>query len=115
MTGRTMTWARRVLVVAGVAAMAWWAVLALTAVPPRWWLSWGVWLAGSVAAHDAVLAPLVVALGWVALVWLPARRRRDDGAVTPVPVPAAVLLRGGVLVLGTLLLVGAAARWSPLS
>lgn len=115
MTGRTMTWARRVLVVAGVAAMAWWAVLALTAVPPRWWLSWGVWLAGSVAAHDAVLAPLVVALGWVALVWLPARRRRDDGAVTPVPVSAAVLLRSAVLVLGTLLLVGVVARWSPLS
>lgn len=113
-------WARRVLVAGGVAAMGWWAWLALTAVPPHWWLPWGAWLAGSVALHDAVIAPVVVALGWLVLVRLPALARTQRQAVTEeradtagsVPVRAAVLLRGAVMVLGTLLLVWLVALWS---
>jgi len=113
-------WSRRVLVVAGVACMGWWAWLALTAVPPHWWLSWGVWLAGSVALHDAVIAPVVVVVGWLVLVRLPATARgRTRGDVVPggpgparAAVATAVVLRGAVLVLGPLLLVWLVALWS---
>jgi hypothetical protein len=111
-----VVWSRRVLVVAGVAAMGWWAWLALTSVPPHWWLPWGVWLAGSVALHDAVIAPLVIALGWFVLVRLPAlargRSRGQVGAEGPGRVRAGVVLRGAVVVLGTLLLVWLVALWS---
>jgi hypothetical protein len=109
-------WTRRVLVVAGVAGMGWWAWLALTSIPPQWWLPWGVWLAGSVALHDAIIAPLVVVLGWLVLVRLPAlARKRSRGqlvASNPGNVWAGVVLRGAVMVLGTLLLVWLVALWS---
>jgi hypothetical protein len=118
-------WSRRVLVVAGVAAMGWWAWLALTSVPPHWWLPWGIWLAGSVALNDAIIAPLVIALGWVVLVRLPALARdrsrgrvdggsgaNGPGADGPRPVWVGVVLRGAVVVLGTLLLVWLVALWS---
>ncbi|GAB4083787.1 hypothetical protein GCM10028784_04170 [Myceligenerans cantabricum] len=109
-------WSRRVLVVAGVAGMTWWAWLALTSIPARWWLPWGIWLAGSVALHDAVIAPLVIALGWVVLVRLPAlaRARSDERGVTDGPRHpwVGVVLRGAVMVLGTLLLVWLVALWS---
>lgn len=45
----------------------------LTGVPARQWAGVGVWLGGGVAAHDAVLAPLMAALGLVALRRLPIR------------------------------------------
>ena len=110
------TWTRRVLVVAGVAGMCWWAWLALTSIPPQWWLSWGIWLAGSVALNDAVIAPLVVVLGWLALVRLPVlARTRSQGQVVASGLKnvwTGVVLRGAVMVLGTLLLVGLVALWS---
>ncbi|MGI5189429.1 hypothetical protein ACQEVI_14915 [Promicromonospora sp. CA-289599] len=109
-------WSRRVLVVAGLAGMGWWVWLALTSIPPQWWLPWGVWLAGSVALHDAVLAPLVIVLGWLVLVRLPAlARRRPQGQVVASGlrnVWTGVVLRGAVMVLGTLLLVWLVALWS---
>jgi hypothetical protein len=109
-------WSRRVLIVAGVAGMGCWGWLALTSVPPHWWLPWGIWLAGSVALNDAVLAPLVIVLGWLVLVRLPALARGRS----PVPLGAGrlghvwvgVVLRGAVMVLGTLLLVWLVALWS---
>lgn len=109
-------WTRRVLVVAGVAGMGWWAWLALTSVPSHWWLPWGVWLAGSVALNDAIIAPVVAVLGWLVLVRLPAlareRSQQPVVATTPGRVRTAVLLRGAVMVLGTLLLVWLVALWS---
>lgn len=107
-------WSRRVLIVAGVAAMGWWAWLALSSVPPHWWLPWGIWLAGSVALNDAIIAPLVILLGWFVLVGLPAlaRSRSRGQVVGPREVWTAVILRGGVMVLGTLLLVWLVALWS---
>ena len=110
------TWTRRVLVVVGVAGMGWWAWLALTSIPPQWWLPWGIWLAGSVALNDAIIAPLVIVLGWLVLVGLPALvRGRSQGQVvasSPGNVWAGVVLRGAVMVLGTLLLVWLVALWS---
>ncbi|WP_157602030.1 hypothetical protein [Promicromonospora kroppenstedtii] len=110
------TWTRRVLVMAGVACMGWWAWLALTSIPAQWWLPWGIWLAGSVALNDAVIAPLVIVLGWLVLVRLPALvRTRSEGRVRasgPANVWAGVALRGAVMVLGTLLLVWLVALWS---
>lgn len=111
---------RRVLVVAGVAAMGWWAWLALTSIPPHWWLPWGIWLAGSVALNDAIIAPLVIVLGWIVLVRLPALTRGRSGgrprgrvaADAPGPVWVGVVLRGAVMVLGTLLLVWLVTLWS---
>ncbi|WP_454852524.1 hypothetical protein [Promicromonospora soli] len=116
-----IVWSRRVLVVGGVAAMGWWAWLALTSIPPHWWLPWGIWLAGSVALNDAIIAPAVIVLGWLVLVRLPALARgRSQGQVDAtgadaagrVPVWVGVALRGAVVVLGTLLLVWLVALWS---
>lgn len=109
-------WSRRVLIAGGIAAMGWWAWLALTSVPPHWWLPWGIWLAGSVALNDAIIAPLVIVLGWLVLVRLPALARgRSQGQVdasTLGNIWAGVVLRGAVMVLGTLLLVWLVALWS---
>jgi hypothetical protein len=105
-------WTRRVLVVAGVAGMGWWAWLALTSIPSHWWLPWGVWLAGSVALNDAVIAPLVIVLGWVVLVRLPAMARGRVAAAGLEHVWVGVVLRGLVMVLGTVLLVWLVALWS---
>ncbi len=109
-------WSRRVLVIAGVACMGWWVWLALTSIPPSWWVFWGIWLAGSVALNDATIAPLVIVLGWVVLVRLPALARgRSQGRVVadgPERPWAGVVLRGAVMVLGTLLLVWLVALWS---
>jgi hypothetical protein len=109
-------WSRRVLIVAGVAGMGWWAWLALTSIPPHWWLPWGIWLAGSIALNDAIIAPLVIVLGWTVLVRLPAlTRNQPQGQVDADglgPVWLGVVLRGTVVVLGTLLLVWLVALWS---
>ncbi|WP_129789349.1 hypothetical protein [Promicromonospora panici] len=109
-------WSRRVLIAGGIAAMGWWAWLALTSVPPHWWLPWGIWLAGSVALNDAIIAPAVTVLGWLVLVRLPALARgRSQGRVDAAgsgPVWVGVLLRGAVMVLGTLLLVWLVSLWS---
>ena len=107
-------WTRRALIVGGVAAIGWWAWLALTTVPPHWWLPWGIWLAGSVALNDAIIAPAVIVLGWLVLVRLPALGRgRSQGRVDAAgPAWVGVLLRGTVMVLGTLLLVWLVALWS---
>ena len=113
-------WSRRVLVVGGVAAMGWWAWLALTSIPPHWWLPWGIWLAGSVALNDAIIAPAVIVFGWVVLVRLPRLARNGSqgpiadgpGANSPGRVWVGVVLRGAVVVLGTLLLVWLVALWS---
>lgn len=50
-------------------------ILFLTGVPSRQWLEVAVWLAGGVAAHDAVVAPVAVLVGLVALPLLPLRAR----------------------------------------
>jgi hypothetical protein len=118
-------WSRRVLVVAGVAAMGWWGWLALTSIPPHWWLPWGIWLAGSVALNDAIIAPVVIVLGWIVLVRLPALVRdrsqgraaagpgaHGPGAKGPGHLWVGVVLRGAVVALGTLLLVWLVALWS---
>lgn len=112
----TTVWSRRVLIVAGTAAMVWWAWLALTTTPTHWWLPWGIWLAGSVALHDAVIAPLVIVLGWLVLVRIPAlapdRSMGQVAAESPGRARLGLVLRGAVLVLGPLLLVWLVSLWS---
>lgn len=66
---------RGLLMAAGVACGLWglWLMRDFT----REQLTSGAfWLAGGVVLHDLVLAPLVVAIGWVAARVLPARLRR---------------------------------------
>ena len=46
------------------------------AVPPGQWVRVALWTAGGVAAHDAVIAPVAIALGWFFARNAPARRRR---------------------------------------
>ncbi|WP_125775734.1 hypothetical protein [Antribacter gilvus] len=92
-------WVRVTLVTAGLVVLAFGAWTALTWVPARWWAPWALWLAGGVAVHDGVLAPLIVVLGWVVLGRVRSPRLRE-------------VLRGIVLVLGTLALVALVAVWA---
>ena len=46
------------------------------AVPPGQWVRVALWTAGGVAAHDGVIAPVAIALGWFLARNAPARRRR---------------------------------------
>jgi hypothetical protein len=79
-----------VLVGAGVASVAYGAWLLVTRQSAAHAMDTLLWLAGGVILHDLVLAPVVVALGWVAVPLLPICARA----------PAVV----GGIVLGTLTL-----------
>ncbi|WP_411284403.1 hypothetical protein [Lapillicoccus sp.] len=48
----------------------------VAAVPPGQWVRVALWTAGGVAAHDVVIAPVAIALGWFLARNAPARRRR---------------------------------------
>lgn len=63
----------------------------ITSVPARQWFGVGIWLAGGVAAHDGLLAPLSVLLGWLILRHSPRRWRP--------------LLRVGLLALATVVVI----------
>lgn len=69
-----MRTARMTLGALGVAAIVWGAWLLRDDGADRLW-STALWLAGVVVLHDAVLAPLVVALGVVAVKVVPRRHR----------------------------------------
>jgi hypothetical protein len=58
---------RLLLLAVGLALMAFGAVTGFTTVPSSQWPSAALWLAGGVAVHDAVLAPLAVAVGLLVL------------------------------------------------
>ncbi|MCB7135890.1 hypothetical protein [Cellulosimicrobium marinum] len=98
--------ARAVLVAVGAVLVGVGLWTAWTTVPRGQWPSALVWLAGGVVVHDAVLAPLAVALGaWV----LP--------RVPPVwrgPLRGGLLAAGALAVLSVALVAGAADRrhWS---
>jgi hypothetical protein len=68
---------RGLLVVAGVACGVWglWLMRDFTR---EQLTSEAFWLAGGVVLHDAVLAPLAVAIGWIAARVLPAGLRRTS-------------------------------------
>ncbi|GAA4356015.1 hypothetical protein [Angustibacter luteus] len=89
---------RVLLGVLGVAAMGWaaWLVLSGGVVTPP--VAVAIWLAAVVIAHDLVLAPAVVALGWLATRVVPARAR---AAVT-----VAFLVCGSVIVMSAPLWLG---------
>ncbi|MBD8078447.1 hypothetical protein [Cellulosimicrobium arenosum] len=98
-------WSRRVLLVGGAALIGFGLWTAWSTVPSSQWPSALVWLAGGVVVHDAVLAPLAVAVGaWV---------------LPRVPPVWRGPLRGGLLAAGTLgvlaiaLVAGAADRRNP--
>ena len=130
----TATWTpgRLVLLGVGVVLIGVGAVVGLTSVPQSQWPSVLLWLAGGVAVHDAVLAPLALLLGALVLPrvpagWRPALRAgalgaavlavvavavvvasggRRDPSVVPVPPATSLLVATAVLVLAVL--VGAA-------
>ncbi|SDS10374.1 hypothetical protein SAMN04489860_0802 [Paraoerskovia marina] len=77
---------------AGAAMIAWGLWTAWVRVPPDQWVSVLLWLAGGIVVHDAVLAPVAILLGLVVLPRVPETWR-----------PA---LRGGLLALGVLALLG---------
>ena len=83
--------ARILLGAAGVAIAAWGAWTLLTNQRPDQLIAAGIWLAAGVALHDAVLAPVVLLIGWLIVRALPRWARG--------PVAA------GGIVLGTLTLV----------
>jgi hypothetical protein len=94
------------LVVAGCLALARGAYLVLFTLPPSSWLAIGLWLAIGVAAHDAVLAPLSLALGRALR---PVLARPGLGG----PLRGAWLATGTVLLIGATLTVGATHRANP--
>ncbi|WP_067438913.1 hypothetical protein [Nocardioides jensenii] len=57
---------RALLIAAGLTTAAWGAWLLQDATPRDLWSNLLVWLAGGVLLHDAVLAPVVLVLGWSA-------------------------------------------------
>lgn len=96
---RAWRWA---LGVAGVGAMAWAAWLVLTggaATDPK---AVAIWLVGGLVLHDAVLAPLVVVLGWLAARVLPPWLRA--------PVQVGTLVAGVVTLASIPLLLGRGRR-----
>lgn len=101
--GRTSTRISRWTVGAvGVGAMAWAAWLVLTGGAATDPVAVAIWLVGGLVVHDAVLAPLVLALGWVAARVLPPWLR------APVQLGALV---GGVVALASVpLLLGKGRR-----
>ncbi|WP_051640396.1 hypothetical protein [Cellulomonas sp. URHE0023] len=85
----------------GVALVGVGAVVGLTSIPQRQWPGIVLWMAGGVAVHDAVLAPIAVLLGLVVLprvrpAWRPALRAGALGA--------------GVLAIFAVVIVGASSR-----
>ena len=97
----TRIW-RWALGAAGVGAMAWAAWLVLTggaATDPK---AVAIWLVGGLVLHDAVLAPLVVALGWLAARVLPPWLRA--------PVQLGTLVAGVVTLASIPLLLGRGRR-----
>ncbi|MFC8596759.1 hypothetical protein [Isoptericola sp. NPDC057191] len=99
------TW-RRVLVAAGAALLGFGLWTAWSTVPQGQWLSALTWLAGGVVVHDAVLAPMAVAVGALVLPRVPAVWRG--------PLRGGLLAAGALAVLSVALLAGAADRrnWS---
>ncbi|WP_236670971.1 hypothetical protein [Streptomyces sp. 7-21] len=93
---RTLTVVRAALGVCGVAlgAVGVWQLVALTG--PETPRRVAVWLAGAAVVHDALLAPLVLAVGWLV--------RR---------LPAAGVVRGGLVVAGCAVLVALPALLRP--
>lgn len=80
----------------GVGTMVLGVVVGVTSVPDEQWPSVALWLAGGVAVHDAVLAPLAVVLGLVVLprvppAWRPALRGAALGAAVLAVVAVAVV------------------------
>ncbi|MFD4992317.1 hypothetical protein ACFWH7_01100 [Cellulosimicrobium cellulans] len=98
--------ARRVLVAGGAAAVAFGAWTAWSTVPRGQWTSVLAWLAGGVVVHDAVLAPLALALGALVLPRVP--------PVWRAPLRGGLLAAGALAVLAVAVVAGAADRrhWS---
>lgn len=87
---------RMALLGLGAGLMVLGAVVGVTSVPREQWPSVALWLAGGVAVHDAVLAPLAVVLGLVVLprvppAWRPALRGAALGAAVLAVVAVAVV------------------------
>ncbi len=96
---------RLVLLAAGLAMTGVGVVSGLTSIPSDQWPSVLLWMAGAVAVHDAVLAPLAIVLG---LAVLPRVRPGWRAPLRAGALGAAVL---GVFAVG--LLAGAAGRRNP--
>ena len=97
----TLIW-RWALGVAGVGAMAWGARLVLTGGAATDPVAVASWLIGGLVVHDAVLAPLVVAVGWLAARVLPPWLRA--------PVQVGTLVAGVVTLASIPLLLGRGRR-----
>jgi hypothetical protein len=99
-------WSRRLLVAGGVALVAFGAWTAWSTVPRGQWASVVAWLAGGIVVHDAVLAPLAVALGAAVLPRVP--------PVWRAPLRGALLAAGALALLSIALVAGSAGRrhWS---
>lgn len=93
-----MNVARRALVATGLAGLVVGAWLLVTTVRPMGLVGLAVWLAAAVVLHDAVLSPLLFAVGWVLRL---GGRRMPPSAVAAVQIAA---LTGGI---GSLLLLPA--------
>lgn len=103
--GRRISWLRTGLVLLGLLLIARGAAALLLDVPAGQWLRVGLWLAGGIVVHDAVLAPAAVLAGRVLLPRLPP-------AVAPAA-RAAWLAAVSTAVIGLPLLVGARSRANP--
>ena len=97
----TTPWVRAVLAVAGVAAIGWGIALVASGGVTTDPTSLAIWLAGGVVAHDVLVAPLVVLLGWLAAPRLPGALRGPAAVV--LLVAGAVTLMSMPLWLGQLL------------
>ena len=93
--------ARAVVGAVGVGLAAVGAYAFLTAVDPGQWVGAVAWVAAGIAAHDALLAPLALILGFLVLPRLPERARGPArgallalAAVTIITVP--LLVTGGL-------------------
>ncbi|MGV9860703.1 S-methyl-5'-thioadenosine phosphorylase [Gordonia sp. NPDC003425] len=76
--------ARAALMVVGACGIGYGVFLTVTAVARTDWSSMVGWLAGGVIAHDAVLAPI-----WLAVWWILRRTLRDRGRYVPVAIALA--------------------------
>lgn len=93
---------RVLLVLGGTALMATGVTIAVTSVPSRQWPSTLLWLAGGVAVHDLLLAPLAVGAGLLVLSRVPPLWRG--------PLRGAALGAGVLAVFAAAVLGGASSR-----